>query len=137
MGDYFDHEVLKALYLEDSYVLDIQASRGQLAITAEFVLTPEHPSYGPALPGEQHCYRKGVLVFEGVTDLNWTGQLTFRPSRDLDGVIAYGNIDALVIDGNHYIVEGDLGTIDLHAASIRVVLVSDGTIDNISYDAEP
>ena len=124
----FDHEVLRDLYLDDSYVLDIQASRGLLAITMEFALAPDHPSYSPALPGEQYCYRKGVLVFEGVTELNWTGQLTSWPSQDPDGSIDYGNIDALVIDGNHYTLEGGLGTIDLHATSIRVTLVSDGTI---------
>ncbi|MGO4589673.1 hypothetical protein [Paenarthrobacter sp. 2TAF44] len=120
-------EVLKGLYLDDSYVLDIRASRGLLAITVEFALAPEHTSYSPALAGEQYCYRQGVLVFEGVTELNWTGQLTSRPSQDPDGSIDYGNIDTLVIDGNHYTLEGDLGTIELLAASIRVALVSDGT----------
>ncbi|MGO4249495.1 hypothetical protein AB4Y87_19955 [Paenarthrobacter sp. RAF54_2] len=120
-------ELLSDLYLDDSYVLDIQASRGRLAITMEFALAPERPPYSPALPGEQYCYRKGVLVFEGVTELNWTGQLTSRPSRDPDGSIDYGNIDALVIDGNHYTVEGGMGRINLQAAAIRVALVSDGT----------
>ncbi|GAA5189547.1 hypothetical protein GCM10023346_04390 [Arthrobacter gyeryongensis] len=128
MGKYFEHEVLRGFYLEDSWVLDINASRGQLVITAEFVLTEEHPSYAPARPGEQYCYRKGVLVFDGVADLTWTGQLSSRPSRDPDGSVDYGNIDSLIIEGDHYTVEGDLGKIDLHAASIRVALVSDGTI---------
>lgn len=128
MGKYFEHEVLRSFYLEDSWVLDINASRGQFVITAEFVLTEEHPSYAPARPGEQYCYRKGVLVFEGVTDLTWTGQLSSRPSRDPDGSVDYGNIDSLTIEGDRYIVEGGLGIIDLHAASIRVALVSDGTI---------
>ncbi|WP_209783772.1 hypothetical protein [Paenarthrobacter nicotinovorans] len=108
--------------------MDINTSRGQLVITAEFVLTEEHTSYAPARPGEQYCYRKGVLVFEGVTDLTWTGQLSSRPSRDPDGSVDYGNIDSLTIEGDHYTVEGDLGIIDLHAASIRTALVSDGTI---------
>ncbi|GGV40766.1 hypothetical protein GCM10010212_31960 [Paenarthrobacter nicotinovorans] len=128
MGKYFEHEVFRGFYLEDSWVLDINTSRGQLVITAEFVLTEEHTSYAPARPGEQYCYRKGVLVFEGVTDLTWTGQLSSRPSRDPDGSVDYGNIDSLTIEGDHYTVEGDLGIIDLHAASIRTALVSDGTI---------
>ncbi|MDR6435180.1 hypothetical protein J2790_000301 [Paenarthrobacter nicotinovorans] len=128
MGKYFEHEVFWGFYLEDSWVLDIYASRGQLVITAEFVLTEEHPSYAPARFGEQYCYRKGVLVFEGVKDLTWTGQLSSRPSRDPDGSVDYGNIDSLIIEGDHYTVEGGLGTIGLHAASIRVALVSDGTI---------
>ena len=109
-------------------MLDISASRGQLVITAEFVLTEEHASYAPARAGEQHCYRKGVLVFDGVRDLTWMGQLSSRPSRDLDGSVDYGNIDSLTVEGDHYTVEGDLGKIDLHAASIRVALVSDGTV---------
>jgi len=120
-------EALRGLYLDDSYVLDVQASRGLVAITMEFALAPEHPEYSPALPGEQYCYRKGILVFEGVTELNWTGQLSSRPSQDPDGSIDYGNIDSLVIDGTHFTVEGGLGRIDLQAASLRVALVSDGT----------
>ena len=127
MAAYFEHAALNGIYLEDSYVLDVSASRGLLAITVEFVLTPEHPSYAPRLAGEAYCYRTGVLVFEGVTDLNWTGQLASHPSQDPDGSIDYGNIDALTIDGNHYTVEGNLGMIDLRAASVRVALVSDGT----------
>ncbi|WP_284987664.1 hypothetical protein [Arthrobacter sp. fls2-241-R2A-172] len=99
MGKYFEHDVLRGFYLEDSWVLDINASRGQLVITAEFVLTEEHPSYASARPGEQYCYRKGVLVFDGVTDLTWTGQLSSRPSRDPDGSVDYGNIDSLIIEG--------------------------------------
>jgi hypothetical protein len=134
LGEYFEHEVLRGLYLEDSWVLDISASRGQLVITAEFVLTEEHTAYAPARAGEQYCYRRGVLVFDGVRDLTWTGQLSSRPSRDSDGSIDYGNIDSLIIDGDHYTVEGNLGKIDLRAASIRVALVSDGTILT-SHDA--
>ncbi|MBT2533276.1 hypothetical protein J7E83_14335 [Arthrobacter sp. ISL-48] len=60
--------------------------------------------------------------------MTWTGQLSSRPSRDPDGSVDYGNIDYLIIEGDHYTVEGNLGQIDLHAASIRVALVSDGTI---------
>lgn len=67
-------------------------------------------------------------MFDGVTDLTWTGQLSSRPSRDPDGSVDYGNIDSLIIEEDHYTVEGGLGTIELHAASIRVALVSDGTI---------
>ena len=80
MGKYFEHEVLRGFYLEDSWVLDISASRGQLVITAD------------------------------------------------------GNIDSLIIEGDHYTDEGNLGKIDLHAASIRVALVTDGTILT-SHDA--
>jgi hypothetical protein len=127
LGKYFELEVLKDFYLEDSWVLYISASPGQLVITVEFVLTEEHPYYSPPRAGEQYCYRKGVLVFDAVTDLNWTGLLSSRPSRDPDGSVDYGNIGSLIIEGNHYTVEGGLGEIDLHAASVRVALVSDGT----------
>lgn len=122
MGKYFEHEVLRGFYLEDSWVLDINASRGQLVITAEFVLTDEHPSYAPARPGEQYCYRKGVLVFEGVTDLTWTGQLSSRPSRDPNGSVDYGNIDSLIIEGDHYTVEGDLGIMRNSSRTARSLL---------------
>jgi hypothetical protein len=106
LGKYFELEVLKDFYLEDSWVLYISASPGQLVITVEFVLTEEHPYYSPPRAGEQYCYRKGVLVFDAVTDLNWTGLLSSRPSRDPDGSVDYGNIGSLIIEGNHYTVEG-------------------------------
>lgn len=122
MTHYFEHEALNGIYLEDSYVLGISASRGLLTIEGEFVLTEEHPYFTADHPGESYCYRRGIMVFEGVTSLIWTEQLEAAPSKDPDGSIDYGNIDSLTVEGNNYLLEGDLGKIDLHAGSVRMVV---------------
>ena len=128
-----DQEILRDLYLCDIYVLEIRASRGVLAITVEFALAPEHPAYTSPRPGEQYCYLNGVLLFEKVTDLSWSGQLSSRPSQDPDGSIDYGNIDALTMEGTRYMVHGDLGAIELRASTMRIVYSTDGSSSGGSY----
>jgi hypothetical protein len=125
VGDYYEHEALHDIYLEDSYVIGISAGRGILTITGDYVLTPEHPYYTANHPGEVHCWRRGIMVFEGVTNLNWTDQLAHRPSQDPDGSIDYGDIDVLTINGGRYVLEGDLGRIEVEAASVRMVVAPD------------
>ena len=55
-------ESLRDVYLEDSWVLAIQPSSPSLAFDLDVVLTPSHPNYRGARPGEQHDYRRARLV---------------------------------------------------------------------------
>jgi hypothetical protein len=50
-------------YLEDSYVLRIDARSDEATFWLDVVLTPKHPLYSPPKPGEQHSYRRARLVF--------------------------------------------------------------------------
>ncbi len=56
---------LADVYLEDSYVLGIEARPAELRFLLDLVLTPSHEQYRPPLPGEQHCYRKGLADLQG------------------------------------------------------------------------
>jgi hypothetical protein len=53
---------LTYVYLEDSWILDANPTEYALRFVIEAVLTPEHAEYHPAKPGEQHCYRAGILM---------------------------------------------------------------------------
>src|SRR4051794_3735116 len=87
---------LASIYLEDSWVLGVDARPEGLTFALDAVLTPEHPSYRGAQPGEQHDYRRASLVLAG-------SQLDYRPSRqpgsvDATGEVDFGNIDSWVVD---------------------------------------
>lgn len=116
--DGFEH-----LYLEDSFVLDIAAHPGRLTITIELVLTPEHPEYQPPSPSEQYCMRPGVIEFESVRRLAWTGQGT-PPSTDASGTIDYGNIEEFEATEDTVTLQGDFGQLEIESTTPTVRLVN-------------
>jgi hypothetical protein len=112
---------LDDVYFEDSYVLAITARPGRVVISLDLVLTPQHPEYRPPAPGEQHCYRRAELVFEGVRQLWWRSS-NAPPASDASGELDLGNIDSFTVGENRYHLEGDWGSMDVDAAhpSIRL-----------------
>ena len=98
------------LYIEDSWVLDIVARPSVLEIAADLVLRESHPLYQPPMPGEQYCYRRGVLAFEGISRLEWDSSLT-RPATDGSGESDYGSFDTFVVEDGAYRLQGDFGTL--------------------------
>ena len=106
----------EAYYLEDSYVLGLEENEpSRLGFSLLLALTPKHPLYVRPSPAEQHCYRNGVLAFEGVTAIDWTDR-HFRPISDKAGAIDYGNIDAFEINPRgSYVVKGEWGRVTLKA----------------------
>ncbi len=122
MSSYSEIDEFSSYFLEDSYVLAIMAKSGSMILNLEVVLTPEHPDYSADHPGEQHCYRRGRLVFSGVTDLNWKGQ-GVQPARDASGELDYGGIDSwLVESGGRHRLEGDFGVIEVIASRAEILL---------------
>ncbi|MGI5377901.1 hypothetical protein ACQEV2_27375 [Streptomyces sp. CA-251387] len=103
------------LYLEDSFVLGIEATPARLALEVELVLTPQHPSYHPPGADEQNCYARAVIEFQNVRDLSWTGQGT-PPALDASGDKDYGGIDTLFWNGSVFHLEGDWGVIEVASA---------------------
>ena len=99
---------LDGLYLEDSYVLAIDDKPGRVVFKLDAVLTPEHPAYTSPPPDEQYCYRKGELVFDGVTAVDWL-ERSYRTSTDATGEEDLGNIDSLIVEGGAFHLEGDWG----------------------------
>ena len=43
----------------------------EIKYEVEFVLTEDHPLYSIPPEKEQYCYRKGVLLFKGVSSVIW------------------------------------------------------------------
>lgn len=116
------------VYLEDSFVLGIEATPARLALDVELVLTPQHPAYHPPAPGEQNCYVRATIEFQNVRHLVWAGQGT-PPAVDAAGDKDYGGIDALLWDGSVFHLEGDWGAIDVASATPAIRLGLDGVTE--------
>jgi hypothetical protein len=125
MEDYTSLEPLAEIYLEDSWILAIEARPGSLTFKIDMVLTERHPLYHPRLPGEQYSYWVGTLEFSGVTELTWTNQ-DAQPSLDANGTLDYGNIDVMTFEGDRYQLEGSWGEMVVVAKAVTV-----------TYDEEP
>jgi hypothetical protein len=116
---YWLYPGLEQIYLEDSFVLGIDESPGELKFELEFVLREGHPLYALPAPGDNYCYRRGALIFRGVTERSW---LKRQPavSRDARGEADMGNIDALWQESDWFSVEGDWGSVRFRAADVHV-----------------
>jgi hypothetical protein len=116
--DYSQYPGLAGIYLEDSYVLDIAETPGQLTFTLDAVLTPESPAYRAPRPGEHHCYALGRLVFSDALRIEWERR-TAAWYTDAEGEKDLGNIDDLMVEGEAFVAEGDWGKVRLVAAQPR------------------
>lgn len=110
--------LIPGLFLRDSYVLDIVQAPGRLSFMLDAVLTPDHVEYGTPLPGEQHCYARGTLVFPAVKKVEWIAR-TDRSYIDAAGQQDLGNIDILARDGEAFVVDGDWGRVRVVSAEPR------------------
>jgi hypothetical protein len=121
MTSYEELPGLGSYVFEESFVLDVAAKPAVVSFRLEVVLTPEHPAYVAPGPDTYLCYRDGRLEFDGVTDLEWTGQGAL-PATDASGEIDYGHIDTMTWDAGLFELQGDWGTMRIWAKSARVVL---------------
>ncbi len=126
MGNYTLISSLEEILLEESWVLGIEARPGSLTFRLDMVLTVRHPMYHPPVPGEQFCYRMGVLEFRGVSDLTWSNQGA-PPARGATGQLDHGNIDDMVFEGDRYRLEGSWGEIEVVAEGIEVIYDADSS----------
>ncbi len=125
MTFYWNIPGFEGLYLDDSWVLSIEQSGDSLRIVIDLALSESHPEYRPPNPGEQYCYRKGSIDFEGIVALSWTGGGR-PPTVDPDGEIDFGSIDGFEQHGSKYSISGDFGDIDVDAGSATVHLFKEG-----------
>lgn len=121
MQSYIELDSLTHYVLEESWVLDIEARPANLVMRLEFVVTEEHPAFGPWGPDEWTCFRSGTLRFAGVTSLLWTDQGS-PPARDASGEIDYGHIDVFTWKPGEYHFSGDFGSMEVHANDVQVEL---------------
>ncbi|MCE1177656.1 MAG: hypothetical protein LWW86_01275 [Micrococcales bacterium] len=107
---YSDLDGFADLYLEDSWVLDLVARPGVFEVEADLVLRQGHSEYVPPLAGEQYCYRKGVISFSAVSDLEWTHQGA-PAAVDATGTTDFGTFTMFGTTPDGYLLDGDFGTI--------------------------
>jgi hypothetical protein len=119
---YTDLPGLSDVYLEDSFVLAVEATPGLLRFTLDVVLTPSHRQYSEPKQDEQNCYARGALLFSEVSHLTWTGQ-GVPLAVDASGEIDYGGVDLFEWDGAEYRLAGGWGYIDVEAKRVRLELV--------------
>jgi hypothetical protein len=119
MKPYFEIPSLKNIYLEDSFILGIEATKQFVTFTAEFVLTEEHEYYSPPLKGEQHCYKKGKLKFENCKELEWL-KVSHVRYIDKNLEIDMGNIDVFTFDENKYSLSGDWGEVEITCEKVSL-----------------
>lgn len=91
---------LAGVVLEDSWVLDVDVCATVVVFTLDAVLTPEHPAYRLARPGEMHCYRRAMLTVRSDAAVHVRRSLA-PPARDAAGELDYGHIDTLQLAVDH------------------------------------
>lgn len=111
---YWDLPGFEDVYLEDSWVIDVRATMGRVAMSLDVVLRETHAAYRAPREGEQYCYRSGSIRFEAVSDLRWTGQAK-QPAVDSDGELDLGAIDGFEAHDEVYQLSGDFGSIYVHS----------------------
>jgi hypothetical protein len=119
---YTDLKGLQDIVLEESYILAITATPGQVVFKVDFVLTPDHPHYQPYNPVEAFaCFRRGELRFQDIKILYWTGQ-SAPPSVDATGELDYGHIETFEWEPACYQLLGDWGYMEVTGGDVQVTI---------------
>ncbi|MBY6207316.1 MULTISPECIES: hypothetical protein [Halomonas] len=120
-NEYFTIQGLKDVYLQDSYVLKIDKGPDHISFFMDFVLMETHSKYINYHPGEQYCYRRGVIEFAVVEKVNKFYN-SFMVFSDLSEEADMGNIDVFLWKGKRYILQGDWGELDVECERVMVYL---------------
>jgi len=121
---YYELAGLEHVYLEDSYVLDIRTGLASVEFSLSVVLAEQHPLYIAPLPGEQYCYRSGMLRFRSVERVEWV-ERSMTPYTDSTGAVDYGNIDEFYLTDGHYCLSGDWGRLEIKSSPPLLELQED------------
>ena len=118
---YFDFPDFEYLYLEDSWVLQIESQSNDLEFTLDAVLTEEHPFSKPLID-EQYCYRKTKIIFQNCKNINWI-ERSANYNKDSKGEIDYGNIDWFYYQNKTFCIGGEWGKLEIIEPEILRVLI--------------
>lgn len=122
--EYFHLEKLQNIYLEDSFVLDINITDTFISFYIDFVLCENHPQYTLPKTSERYCFKKGFLTFKNYHSYNWVNK-NMRPSYDLNNQIDYGNIDSYYYENDAHYLEGDWGEMIIYTSTDPIVEFND------------
>lgn len=108
--EYFDFPGFENIYLEDSYLLGVTEDETEIRFLLEVVLSNQHSKYSAPRTGEQHCYKRGEIVFQNVTKKGWNRK-SMIPIADPSGEPDFGNIDVFIQQNGVYQIAGEWGEI--------------------------
>ncbi|MEE2521984.1 hypothetical protein V1639_07690 [Pseudarthrobacter sp. J75] len=120
MNDYWKLPGFADVYLEDSWVVGLQATPSLFVVEVDLVLRETHPQYAPPASGEQYCYRPGWIRFVAVSTLRWFDQGQ-PPAVDRTGESDFGGIDTFTFLKDVYSIVGSFGRIEIQAGRQPVV----------------
>ena len=112
MKQYYEFHSLEHVYLEDSWVLDIQTEPDSVEIILETVLTESHPQYSAPPPNKQYCYRNGRIRFQNAKRITWVNK-SMIPNIEPGSPPDYGNIDEFYFSKGSYHLIGEWGELDI------------------------
>jgi hypothetical protein len=110
--NYFEFSGFGNIYLEDSFVLEVNNRKDYIDFLIDVVLTEKHSFYVSPKPEEQFCYRRASISFSEVLNFEWENKLEI-PFTDANGEKDYGSINFLYYENGLYVIEGDLGMISI------------------------
>ena len=112
MKQYYEFHSLEHVYLEDSWVLDIQTEPDSVEISVETVLTESHPQYSDPPPNKQYCYRNGRIRFQNAKRIIWINK-SMIPNIEPGSPPDYGNIDVFYFSEGSYHLNGEWGELEI------------------------
>lgn len=130
MSKYYEWDIFKGIYLEDSFVLAVDESNGQLTFCMDLVLTENHPEYSSPKEDEQYCFKRGQIVFPNLNSVKWISK-NLHPFRDADGNYDYGNIDFFELRPGGYHLLGDWGEVIINSSEPKVVWASNSPMADV------
>lgn len=123
MSKYYEWGDFKHIYLEDSFVLNIEESEIQISFTVEMVLTENHPLYTPPSSRDKYCYKTGKIIFRRLESVSWISK-NMQQFIDADETVDYGNIDLFELNPDGYHILGDWGEVIIEAPSLKLEWVT-------------
>lgn len=114
-------ETMPGIDLQGSFVLGWEKKGKELIFDVEFSIWPGSVHYESPQPNEYTCYKRGCLVFSEVRWLDGLKSPEETPStKDPDGSIDFGNIDALFEEDDQVRLEGDFGKVVVDCDRVAV-----------------
>jgi hypothetical protein len=112
MHDWTAMPAFDGLDLTESFISSWEQNNKTLRFEVDFVLTPDHPMFRPALPDEWACFRRGAVTFPNVRAITGLKSMSeVRPAIDATGERDYGHFDTFVERApGAFEVAGDFGT---------------------------
>lgn len=114
-SNYFELKDFEAVFLEDSFVLEIIDGISSVTFLVDLILAKNHPLWMKPKKGEAYYYKKAEIFFPAKKRIDWIEKKMIS-SRDLDGEIDFGNIDYFFRRDDKYYLEGNWGKVIIESS---------------------